>query len=338
MARTFVEEARLQAVAAAKRVHRALDLQQRAVEVGGQVDVFDAIAELDIALIFKPLKTALGLCLPQPLRGIMVTTERSLHIQRITAAHELGHIILEHRGSIDREIFEQGPFGPSQGRDIQEIEAEAFAAEFLLPRWLYRHHVQNQGWSLSHLRNPEIVYQLSLRMGASYEATCWGLLGHQILPRGDVDALRKTKVAKLKLGLGEEFRPADSWADVWKVTDRDDGATITGNPDDLIRVELDEAVGGGFRWNAEALSEAGYEVLADSSSFSRDPLLYGAPARRVLIARPPGPGATKLILRETQPWREAEVDDAVFAVELALYGKEKGGPARADWRRRGVGR
>ena len=202
VARTPVEEARLQAVAAAKRVHRALDLQQRVVEAGGQVDVFDAIAELDIALIFKPLKSALGLCLPQPLRGIMVTTERSLHIQRITAAHELGHVILEHRGSIDREILERGPFGPSQGRDIQEVEADAFAAEFLLPRWLYRHHVQTRAGRSAHLRNPEIVYQLSLRMGASYEATCWGLLGHQILPRGDVDALRKAKVAKLKLGLG----------------------------------------------------------------------------------------------------------------------------------------
>lgn len=338
MARTPVEEARLQAVAAAKRVHRALDLQQRVAETGGQVDVFDAIAELDIALIFKPLKSALGLSMPHPLRGIMVTTERSLHIQRFTAAHELGHVILEHRGSIDREIFERGPFERWEGRDIQEVEADTFAAEFLLPRWLYRYHVQMQGWSLAHLRNPDIVYQLSLRMGASYEATCWGLLGHQIIPRDDVDALRKAKIAKLKLGLGEEFRAGDSWADVWKVTNQDDGATITGNPDDLIRVELDEAVGSGFRWNVDALTDAGYEVLADSSSFSRDPLFYGAPARRVLIARPPGPGATPLVLRETQPWREPEEGDPVFTVQLALHGKEKGGPARADWRRRGVAR
>ena len=79
-------------------------------------------------------------------------------------------------------------------------------------------------------------------------------------------------------------------------------------------------------------------MLADSSSFSRDPLLYGAPARRVLIARPPGPGATELVLRETQPWREPEDGDPVFAVQLALHGKETGGPARADWRRRGVAR
>ncbi len=338
MARSPVEEARLQAVAAAKRVHRALDLQQRVSETGGQVDVFDAIAELDIALIFKPLKSALGLCLPQPLRGIMVTTERTLHIQRFTAAHELGHVILEHQGSIDREIMERGPFGPSQGRDVQEVEADAFAAEFLLPRWLYRYHVQTQGWSLANLRNPDIVYQLSLRMGTSYEATCWGLLGHQILPRADVDALRKAKVAKLKAEAGDDFRPGNSWADVWTVTKSDDGATITGDPDDLIRVELDEAVGSGFRWDVEALRNAGYEVLADSSSFSRDPLLYGAPARRVVIARPQNPGATRLVLRETQPWREPDESDPAFAVQLVLHGKETGGPARADWRRRGVAR
>jgi len=336
VARSAVDEARLQAVAAAKRTHRALDSQHRLAETGGQVDVFEAIAELDIGLIFKPLTSALGLCFPQPLRGIMVTSRRGLHIQRFTAAHELGHVILEHRGSVDREIVERGAFGPAGGRDIQEIEADAFAAEFLLPRWLYRHHVQNQGWTLSHLRNPDIVYQLSLRMGASYEATCWGLLGHQILSRIDVDALRKVKVATLKAGLGEHFRPRNSWADVWKVTNRDAGVTISGDPNDLIRVELEEAVSAGFQWSVDDLQQAGYEVLSDSSSFSRDPLLYGAPARRTVIARPPGPGLATLKLRETQPWREPNEADPTFAVRLALYGREMGGYSRADWRRRSV--
>lgn len=336
MARSPSDEARLQAVAAAKRLHRALDLQQRVDETGGLIDVFEAIAELDIALMFKPLETALGLCLPKPLRGIMVTTRRGLHIQRFTAAHELGHVILDHRGSVDREIIERGPFGPSGGRDLQEIEADAFAAEFLLPRWLYRHHIQAQGWNLGHLRNPDIVYQLSLRMGASYDATCWGLLGHQILPRGDVDALRKVKVAELKKGLGEEFRPGNSWANVWKVTGRDSGSTITGNPDDLLRVELEEAAGSGFQWSADDLRQAGYEVLSDSSSFSKSPLLYGAPTHRTLIARPPGNGTRALVLREKQPWRSSEDTDQIFSVNLALEGPEAGGLSRADRRRRGA--
>lgn len=162
MARSASSLARLKAVAAAKRVHRGLDLERRVTESGGQIDIFEAIAELDISLIFKPLTSALGFCLPAPMRGIMVTTLRGLHIQRFTAAHELGHVVLEHKGSIDKEqeILARDPFSGANG-DLQEIQAEAFAAEFLLPRWLYIHHAKNQGWSSGHLRNPDIVYQLA---------------------------------------------------------------------------------------------------------------------------------------------------------------------------------
>jgi hypothetical protein len=337
MARPPPNQIRLEAAAAAKQLHRRLDLKERVTTGSGTVDVFDVIAELKIPLMFKPLDSALGLCLPKPLRGILVTTRRGVHIQRFTAAHELGHVILEHRGSVDMDILERGPLSPVTGRDPQEVAADAFAAEFLLPRWLYRHHIQTQGWTVSgHLRNPDIVYQLSLRMGASYEATCWGLVGHQILPRGEADALRKVSVATLKARMGEKHRPDNAWADVWRVTDRDDGRTIIGNPDDLIRVELDEDSGSGFQWNADALRHAGYEVLLDTSKFDRDPAVYGAPAKRILIARPGGQRKSALTLRESQPWRKLEPDDPTFSIALELEGAEQGGFSRAYQRRRGA--
>jgi len=337
VARSPVAAARLDAVAAAKRVHRELGLQERVTGSTGLVDVFEAIADLDIPLVFKPLTSALGLCLPAPLRGIIVTTRRGLHIQRFTAAHELAHVILEHRGSIDREILERGPLAPSDGRDLQEVAAEAFAAEFLLPRWLYRHHVQSQGWTVNgHLRNPDIVYQLSLRMGASYEATCWGLLSHQILPRGEVDELRKIPVARFKSALGGKFKPGNSWADVWRLTGKDDGAQIVGNPDDLLRIELEEAASSGHQWQVDALREAGYQVLSDESAFSRNPLLYGAPAVRTLIARPPAGGVSAVTLREIQPRNPVAADDPTFSVALSLQGPELGGLSRVDRRRLGL--
>ena len=277
MARSPAAAARLDAVAAAKQVHRDLDLQRRVTEGAGLVDVFEVISELGIPLVFKPLTSALGFCLPAPLRGIMVTTKRGLHIQRFTAAHELGHVVLEHRGSVDREILERGPLAPTGGRDLQEVAADAFAAEFVLPRWLYRHHIRMQGWSVArHLRNPDIVYQLSLRMGASFEATCWGLVSHQILPQGEVDALRKAQVAKLKSALGGEFRPGSSWSDVWRLTAKDNGAHLVGNPDDLLRIELEEASGSGHQWQIEALRRAGYAVLSDE---------FGVLARPVALWR-----------------------------------------------------
>jgi Zn-dependent peptidase ImmA (M78 family) len=336
VARSPAAAARLDATAAAKQVHRDLDLARRVTEGEGLVDVFETIGELDIPLVFKPLTSALGLCLPAPLRGIMITTKRGLHIQRFTAAHELGHAVLEHRGSVDREIVERGPLAPTGGRDLQEVAADAFAAEFLLPRWLYRHHIRTQGWTVAgHLRNPEIVYQLSLRMGASYEATCWGLLSHQILPQDEVDGLRKAQVARLKSALGGDFRPGSSWSDVWRLTKRDNGARLVGNPDDLLRIELEEASTSGNQWQIEALKIAGYAVLSDESNFSRDPLHYGAPAVRTLIARPPATGAGAVTLRESQPWAPDGPSDPTFALALALHGPEAGGLSRADRRRLG---
>ena len=337
MARSPAAAARLDAVAAAKQVHRELELERRVTEDKGLIDVFEAIGELDIPLVFKPLTTALGLCLPAPLRGIMITTRRGLHIQRFTAAHELGHVILEHKGSVDREILERGPLAPMGGRDLQEVAADAFAAEFLLPRWLYRHHIRAQGWTVSgHLRNPDIVYQLALRMGASYEAACWGLVSHQILPQGEVESLRKAEVAKLKGQLGGEFRPGNSWSDVWRITEKDNGARLVGNPDDLLRIELAEAAGSGHQWQVEALREAGYLVLSDESAFTRDPLHFGAPSHRTFIARPPEGGRGVVTLREYQPWLEPSPEDTSFSIALALYGPEPGGLSRADRRRLGL--
>ncbi|TBA72918.1 ImmA/IrrE family metallo-endopeptidase (plasmid) [Rhizobium ruizarguesonis] len=338
MARSASSLARLQAVAAAKRVHRGLDLEKRVIESGGQVDIFDAISELDIALVFKPLTSALGFCLPAPVRGIMITTLRSLHIQRFTGAHELGHVVLGHTGSIDKEqeILARDPFSRDTG-DLQEIQAEAFAAEFLLPRWLYIHHAKTQGWTTAHLRNPDVVYQLSLRMGASYLATCWGLAGHQILKRADVDLLARSKVAQLKTTAGQSFRPGNSWADVWRLTRRDAGSSVNGNPDDLIRFDLDEMVDGGYQWDFSDLARAGYEVLADQSNFSRDPLHYGAPAQRTVIARPLGRGVSRIRLQERQARNDEADEDLEFQLTLALEGKEDSGLSRAERRRRGIG-
>lgn len=337
MARSPAAAVRLDAVAAAKRVHRELDLQERVTEGPGIVDVFEAIGELDIPLVFKPLNSALGFCLPAPLRGIMITTKRGLHIQRFTAAHELGHSILKHTGSIDREILERGQLVPTSGRDLQEVAADAFAAEFLLPRWLYRHHIQSQGWTVNgHLRNPDVVYQLSLRMGASYEATCWGLVSHQILARGEVDALRRVPVARLKTRLGGKFKPGNSWADIWRLTLKDSGARIVGNPDDLLRIELKEEAGTGYQWQVEALKKAGYDILSDVSDFPRDPLLYGSAPTRTLIAKPPESGVGAVSLKETQPWGGSGTDDEVFFLALSLLGPERGGLSRAERRRLGV--
>jgi len=51
VARSLAAAARLDAVAAAKRVHRELDLQQRVTDGAGLVDVFEAIECRPVAAI-----------------------------------------------------------------------------------------------------------------------------------------------------------------------------------------------------------------------------------------------------------------------------------------------
>ena len=161
------------------------------------------------------------------------------------------------------------------------------------------------------------------------------MLSHQILTRTAIDRLRSVEVAAIKTLLGERFRPGDPWADVWRVTERDNGGTLSGTGQELVRVELIEHASGGYEWDTDALRAAGLEVLEDRSDFPRGNLRYGGPSIRNIIARPAGPMRTRLALVERQPWEEARVE-AQLALTLAFDVSEKGGLSRADRQRLGV--
>src|SRR5205823_3894934 len=128
----------------------------------------------------RPLDELLGGCVrvSEGRVGIIITTRRDLHLQRFTAAHELGHFLLEHEGSLDREL---GYPSKPRNRVPQEIEADAFASEFLMPAWLCHSIAAPRGWTSERLREPRTIYQLSLRLGVSYEAACWGLASQNVL-------------------------------------------------------------------------------------------------------------------------------------------------------------
>ncbi len=125
------------------------------------MDVFAAIKAFKITVLFRPLEGLLGAYVPTPnSAGMLVTTQRDHHVQRFTAAHELGHHVLEHRTvSLDINIGYVGR-GEKTGHDHQELEADSFAAEFLLPKWLIVAHARRQGWGSTELRRPDVIYQL----------------------------------------------------------------------------------------------------------------------------------------------------------------------------------
>lgn len=71
-----------------------------------------------------------GACLDRPgLRLIVVNAADAVPRQRFTVAHELGHLLLGHGSVADRP----GAFSGYE-HDPVEVSANAFAAEFLMPR------------------------------------------------------------------------------------------------------------------------------------------------------------------------------------------------------------
>jgi Zn-dependent peptidase ImmA (M78 family) len=214
----------LNAVYEANRFHRDYDTEARAKSGEGRIDVFGMLVGKDIPVMFRPLRNLLGAYIDHPDQGVMVTTQRQLPVQRFTAAHELGHAALGHEASLDEEeVLTRALFDRGACFDSREIQANAFATALLAPQWLIVQHMQRQGWNRASLADPIVVYQLSLRMGTSYPATCYALLDCKGIDQPTCDQLLEANKKKraMKQTLAKPYTPVNWHGDVWLVTERD---------------------------------------------------------------------------------------------------------------------
>ncbi len=316
---------------AAARLHQQLDRRQQIQARGGNVDVFAAVQILDLPLLLRPLQGLLGAYLSEPTPGVLITTQRPMSIQRFTAAHELGHFSLKHQPSLDDEsMLRRMPMQSQPSGDLQEVEADAFAVEFMMPRWLIAWHAARQGWTVSDFRRPNVVYQLALRIGASYEATCWTLVRHHFIQQLQSQELLQTQPRALKVTLLEAYRPHDYRGDVWLLTERDAGTRIDGSRDDLFVLRLEEHSGGGYLWDIDQLKASGFAVVRDDLE-AIDGDGVGGPVIRRVTARPPDTYRGRLVLDERRPW-DPDPPLSSLAVEVDLTGPEEEGLSRAERR------
>ncbi|MDB5437826.1 MAG: hypothetical protein JWM33_253 [Caulobacteraceae bacterium] len=314
--------ATLEGALAAEQLHAALGSRLLVSELGGGIDVFGAILQAQAMLLFRPLEGLLGFCIRGPDGpGVVISTQRPLKVQRFTGAHELGHVMLGHTLSLDGpEILARG----GQKNDL-ETAADSFASSFLLPKWLLQVHARRQGWNRSSMEDPRAVYQLSLRAGASFTATCAALARHKIIDENISERLigvprRKIK-AELLSGLPiESFHP-----DVWVLNERDEGMSIQGHPDDLFILRLRESGGAGYLWNAEALVASGFAVLRDERHDANAAEVGGAYVRSLTV-RTQAPHAGALSLELRRPWVTGGEPASALHVTYELYGKEVGMP------------
>lgn len=319
-----IGDAILEGVEGASETHDAFKIREHVETYATSVDVFGTIDELGIPLLFRPLDDLLGCCIRTSAgAGILVTSRRDLHMQRFTAAHELGHFVLEHEGSLDREI--RFP-GQTTNRDVREIAADAFAAEFLMPKWLFKHHCKRQGWTSEALVDPVNVYQLSLRMAVSYEATCLGLLANKILDQESVNALREVRPKKSKQRLLGSVPLDDPWSDVWLLREEDAGALYEAGPNDVFVMRLAEHAGSGYLWDVSALEDAGFTVLKDDNEDAGD--IIGANGTRIVALKGPKTGLHLLGLEERRPWEKAGRPLHSLRFSLSTFGRQSEGMLR----------
>jgi Zn-dependent peptidase ImmA (M78 family) len=327
----------LSAAQEADRLHLEYDTRSRAEAGEGRIDVFDMLVRKDIPTMFQKLDKLLGAFLDEDgSKGVIVTTQRRLPVQRYTAAHELGHAMLGHKPSADPEdILARSPFVDHEdGRyDVQEIQANVFASHLLIPRWLLVKHLQRQQWSASDLTNPDIVYQMSLRLGASYAATCHALKQNKVFGVGMCDQLLAVERREIKKRLAAPYEPADWRRDVWVITERDDGILLEGSKADLVVVKLHEHSGSGYLWRLDDLQKAGLAVVTDSRAADPDEDLVGGVVFRTVISEAINGAAGRVSLREVRPWQQRGEPLHSVNLEVDLSGPEQAGLYKAQRRK-----
>lgn len=327
-----ISEAIRNGVAKAARLHEQLGSQTAMVAQLGSIDVFDTISQLDITLLLRPLNGLLGAYLREPAPGILITTQRPLSIQRFTAAHELGHFYLEHKPSLDDEkVLRRSPFQNRGLPDLQELEANTFAAAFLMPRWLVMQHCRQHGWTAIDLQDPDKVYQLALRLGTSYAATCYTLQRYNVIDPTVAKELLAAEVRTRKQHLLGDFVPENYFGDTWLLTEADQGTSIAGSRNDMFVIRLKEHSSGGYVWNFDQLVESGFLIVQDTRE-ALDDEGVGNPVFRNITAHLEDSSFGRIHLAEQRPWQPQE-PLSKFTFDFDLSGPELEGLSRADKKR-----
>lgn len=116
---------------------------------------------------------------------IGINTQTSRRRQRFTAAHELGHLLL-HAGYeliVDQAVLRVDLRSElsSMGTDIEEIEANTFAAALLMPEKLVIHHVTNLIRTNGDITRDDLISELARIYDVSAEAMGYRLINLGIL-------------------------------------------------------------------------------------------------------------------------------------------------------------
>lgn len=242
-----------------------------------RIDPFQIAADSGVMVMLRPMEKLLGAFLGDETPGILVNADRPAGLVHMTCAHELGHFFMGHGSTADEHIY----YG-AKGALIEQ-EADHFGYNLLVPRKLISKIMQRKQWTKAQLFCPDILYQLALRMGVSYEAAAWSLSRYNVMSVEQVQQMLRTTPAMIKRSLLGD-RLTDARKDVWLLDSDDRTSVLEPRQNDQLVIRLPSRASSGFLWEADsldALTSEGFhlEPLTVPSTPTADrALTFGGPS------------------------------------------------------------
>lgn len=218
---------------AAAQAHGDLDIDPTVFPV----DVYRAIGDAGIVLVWRPLPRLFGMYVNEPgsRPGILLNNGIDPATQRHTAAHELGHHVLGHGTQADLDL---DPLTERRtGWTAVEKAAEAFASWFLMPRRAVLAALSQLG--RERIERPADVYLLSLLLGTPYRTTVRHLPNIRLVSRDRANSWMTVPPNRIKASLDPSIEtPPSRVPDVWVINRRFADSVITVGIGDRLVVDL----------------------------------------------------------------------------------------------------
>lgn len=307
----------------------AKELRRLKVDQSHAIDIYRVILDANLWLLFQPLDDLLGVYVPEGDGGVLVNTRRPQSVQRLTAAHEYAHHVLDHQVSLDDMTDIEDP---NASRRVEEAAASAFASDFLMPPQLV-----NELWNELKLPDeigPPHAYLLALHMGTSYQATIHQLGALKKIPEYRAQELLRVTPKQIKQQIGHGLSPGNPWAEVWPVEEAQAGRSIKVAVEDEISVSLSEIPSTGFIWvpDMDDLTDHGdAEPSVALIKNEHDPVDHssladqtGARGHRYMTFRALKAGGCKLCISLQRPWQKPSEPAKVFDLEVQIRSKPTG--------------
>lgn len=245
-------------MAAARRATEVLEEfeARKRIEAGyTRVDAEQIASASDVVVMYRKFELLLGGFLVEDgTPGIIVNWDRPRGLVHMTCAHELGHFSLGHESSSDTTV------DVPKSAALVERTANQFAYALLAPSWLVAQTMRRQRWGRDSVRNPSVVYQMSLRLGMSYKAMAWSLhrLGHLTL--SEVLTVVDVQPITLKRDILEGAVLKNSRRDVWMLTEADRDRILEPGLGDQMVFDLPNHASSGHLWSVDQAQSEGFSL------------------------------------------------------------------------------